>query len=139
MISQQCCIDLKENILVIGTTGTKTPFLPESELPDTARLSSNEPNTPTQEIEDKNLAEALARSAEESNNASAHPPPQEEQPSSSNVVTSTSSFPEEKIQQITKMGFSREEAVQELTRCNGDANVAAASLLAKSLKVPSSR
>lgn len=29
----QCCIDLKRNILVIGTTGTETPFLTESELP----------------------------------------------------------------------------------------------------------
>ncbi|XP_015911599.1 protein DDI1 homolog 2 [Parasteatoda tepidariorum] len=29
----QCCIDLKRNILVIGTTGTETRFLSESELP----------------------------------------------------------------------------------------------------------
>lgn len=29
----QCMIDLKRNILVIGTTGTETPFLTESELP----------------------------------------------------------------------------------------------------------
>ncbi|RDD39398.1 Protein DDI1-like protein 2 [Trichoplax sp. H2] len=36
----QCCIDLKENILKIGTTGTSTPFLPESELPDHAKLIS---------------------------------------------------------------------------------------------------
>ncbi|XP_056634596.1 protein DDI1 homolog 2-like [Diorhabda sublineata] len=36
----QCCIDLKENVLRIGTTGTETKFLPESELPDCARLSS---------------------------------------------------------------------------------------------------
>ncbi|XP_072931210.1 protein DDI1 homolog 2 isoform X2 [Epargyreus clarus] len=35
----QCNIDLKRNVLLIGTTGTETPFLPESELPDCARLS----------------------------------------------------------------------------------------------------
>ncbi|KAF8792332.1 protein DDI1 homolog 2-like [Argiope bruennichi] len=29
----QCCIDLKRNVLVIGTTGTETPFLSESDLP----------------------------------------------------------------------------------------------------------
>lgn len=29
----QCCIDLKRNILVIGTTGTETPFLSEGDLP----------------------------------------------------------------------------------------------------------
>ncbi|XP_006887361.1 PREDICTED: protein DDI1 homolog 1 [Elephantulus edwardii] len=34
----QCSIDLKKNVLVIGTTGTQTPFLPEGELPLCARL-----------------------------------------------------------------------------------------------------
>ncbi|XP_035228386.1 protein DDI1 homolog 2-like [Stegodyphus dumicola] len=29
----QCCIDLKRNVLVIGTTGTETPFLSEGDLP----------------------------------------------------------------------------------------------------------
>ncbi|ODM93314.1 Protein DDI1 2 [Orchesella cincta] len=37
----QCVIDLKRNVLVIGTTGTETRFLSESELPDSARLTSN--------------------------------------------------------------------------------------------------
>ncbi|KAK3743412.1 hypothetical protein QZH41_011547, partial [Actinostola sp. cb2023] len=128
----QCCIDLKDNVLVIGTTGTRTLFLPESELPSNARLSTNDPETSSPEIEDRNLAEALARSAEDGASTSSIQPPQA-QPS---VVTGRSDFPEEKILQITKMGFTREEAVQELRRCNGDCNLAAASLLAKSLKVP---
>lgn len=34
----QCSIDLKNNVLVIGTTGTQTPFLSEGELPACARL-----------------------------------------------------------------------------------------------------
>ncbi|XP_036607426.1 protein DDI1 homolog 2-like [Trichosurus vulpecula] len=34
----QCNIDLKKNVLVIGTTGTHTSFLPERELPECARL-----------------------------------------------------------------------------------------------------
>ncbi|XP_074061029.1 protein DDI1 homolog 2-like [Macrotis lagotis] len=34
----QCNIDLKKNVLVIGTTGTHTTFLPERELPECARL-----------------------------------------------------------------------------------------------------
>ncbi|XP_031571852.1 protein DDI1 homolog 2-like [Actinia tenebrosa] len=63
----QCCIDLKDNVLVIGTTGTRTPFLPESELPSNARLSNEaESEAKTQEMEDKNLAQALARSVDES-------------------------------------------------------------------------
>merc|ERR1712107_19994 len=36
----QCTIDLKRNVLVIGTTGTETPFLSEADLPPCARLSS---------------------------------------------------------------------------------------------------
>lgn len=35
----QCLIDLKENILKIGTTGTVTKFLNESELPEHARTT----------------------------------------------------------------------------------------------------
>merc|ERR1719391_299945 len=34
----QCSIDLKNNLLVIGSTGTTTPFLAEGDLPDCARL-----------------------------------------------------------------------------------------------------
>merc|ERR1712025_1091795 len=69
----QCTIDLKKNCLVIGTTGTETPFLPETELPPCARLSSqvNEEDVikasakESAALEDKQLAEALARSASE--------------------------------------------------------------------------
>jgi len=37
----QCVIDLKESKLVIGTTGTITNFLPESELPDSHSASAS--------------------------------------------------------------------------------------------------
>lgn len=30
---------MKHNVLKIGTTGTETPFLPESELPECSRLT----------------------------------------------------------------------------------------------------
>merc|ERR1719186_2550991 len=67
----QCTIDLKKNVLVIGTTGTETPFLSESELPPCARLSTQLSEEDvlkasakeTAVLEDKQLAEALARSA----------------------------------------------------------------------------
>lgn len=35
----QCCIDLKENILHIGTTGSTAPFLAEKDLPSNAKLN----------------------------------------------------------------------------------------------------
>lgn len=64
----QCNIDLQKNVLHIGTTGTETPFLPENELPDSARLSGN----PEEEaramaesqrmLEEQQLKEALLKS-----------------------------------------------------------------------------
>merc|ERR1719187_2009383 len=67
----QCTIDLKKNVLVIGTTGTETPFLSETDLPPCARLSTqlseDEVVKASQQsakaAEDKALAEAIARSA----------------------------------------------------------------------------
>ncbi|XP_045873776.1 protein DDI1 homolog 1 [Meles meles] len=35
----QCSLDLKKDVLVIGTTGTQTHFLPEGELPPCAKLA----------------------------------------------------------------------------------------------------
>lgn len=67
----QCCIDLKKNALLIGTTGTETPFLSESELPECARLNrkrTREGETSTddiQEEEDRILAETLLKSQQD--------------------------------------------------------------------------
>uniref|UniRef100_A0A8C8HEP7 Ubiquitin-like domain-containing protein n=1 Tax=Oncorhynchus tshawytscha TaxID=74940 RepID=A0A8C8HEP7_ONCTS len=65
----QCSIDLKKNTLLIGTTGTETRFLPEAELPECARLAYG-PEGPEDaqpdEIADRELAEALQRSVQES-------------------------------------------------------------------------
>uniref|UniRef100_A0A8C0H8H2 Ubiquitin-like domain-containing protein n=1 Tax=Chelonoidis abingdonii TaxID=106734 RepID=A0A8C0H8H2_CHEAB len=60
----QCSIDLKKNVLVIGTTGSQTTFLPEGELPECARLAygpGREDMRP-EEIADQELAEALQKS-----------------------------------------------------------------------------
>ncbi|XP_077460155.1 protein DDI1 homolog 2 isoform X2 [Stigmatopora argus] len=65
----QCAIDLKKSVLVIGTTGTETRFLSEAELPECARLAygpeGREESRP-EEIADRELAEALQRSVQES-------------------------------------------------------------------------
>ena len=55
-------IDLKQNMLVFGET--MTPFLQESELPEYARLNSV-PGDVVPMDEDRQLAEALHRSATE--------------------------------------------------------------------------
>ncbi|XP_072238098.1 protein DDI1 homolog 2 isoform X2 [Leuresthes tenuis] len=65
----QCSIDLKKNVLVIGTTGTETRFLSEAELPECARLAygaEGREDARPEEIADRELAEALQRSIQES-------------------------------------------------------------------------
>merc|ERR1719319_518619 len=70
----QCVLDLKRGVLIIGTTGSETHFLPESELPPCARLSSKVTEEDAvknsakdaQSLEDKQVAEAIAKSASES-------------------------------------------------------------------------
>uniref|UniRef100_A0AA34QVV2 DNA damage inducible 1 homolog 2 n=1 Tax=Homo sapiens TaxID=9606 RepID=A0AA34QVV2_HUMAN len=63
----QCSIDLKKNVLVIGTTGSQTTFLPEGELPECARLAygAGREDVRPEEIADQELAEALQKSAED--------------------------------------------------------------------------
>ncbi|XP_068568301.1 protein DDI1 homolog 2 [Cebidichthys violaceus] len=65
----QCSIDLKKNTLLIGTTGTETRFLPEAELPECARLAygpEGRDDARPDELADRELAEALQRSIQES-------------------------------------------------------------------------
>ncbi|XP_060614839.2 protein DDI1 homolog 2 isoform X2 [Anolis sagrei] len=63
----QCSIDLKKNVLVIGTTGSQTTFLPEGELPECARLAygAGREEVRPEEIADQELAEALQKSVED--------------------------------------------------------------------------
>ncbi|XP_043919116.1 protein DDI1 homolog 2-like isoform X2 [Protopterus annectens] len=63
----QCSVDLKKNVLVIGTTGTETSFLPEAELPECARLAygSFREDLLRDEIADRELAEALQKSVDD--------------------------------------------------------------------------
>ncbi|XP_053137403.1 regulatory solute carrier protein family 1 member 1 isoform X1 [Hemicordylus capensis] len=67
----QCSIDLKKNVLVIGTTGSQTTFLPEGELPECARLAygPGREDVRPEEIADQELAEALQKSAEEADDS----------------------------------------------------------------------
>ncbi|XP_035487588.1 protein DDI1 homolog 2 isoform X4 [Scophthalmus maximus] len=65
----QCSIDLKKNVLLIGTTGTETRFLSEAELPECARLAygtEGREDARPDELADRELAEALQRSIQES-------------------------------------------------------------------------
>ncbi|XP_076640130.1 DNA damage inducible 1 homolog rngo isoform X2 [Colletes latitarsis] len=57
----QCCIDLKKNVLKIGTTGTETSFLAEGELPECSRLSGNNEGI----FDDRELQRAFEDSSRE--------------------------------------------------------------------------
>lgn len=63
----QCLLDLRANKLVIGTTGTETKFLNEGDLPEHARLNRPAGDVTHEEMEDddRQLAQALAKSASE--------------------------------------------------------------------------
>lgn len=133
----QCCIDLKRNVLVIGTTQTETSFLSESELPDCARLSLHLDTMQKnmQEEDDKQLAEALQRSANDTGGPSAsRVRGGDGREGPSNKLNSSDRFSEEDVDKLVQMGFERDKVIDELRNFNGDTNQALAALFAKSLK-----
>merc|ERR1712181_49295 len=89
-------------------------------------------------LEDKQLAEALARSASDQSMDTSESKPGTSGASSTASATapqaaSAETFKESDVANIVSMGFAREAAIAELRKCNGDANVATANLFAKSL------
>lgn len=144
----QCIIDLQKNLLKFGTTGTETPFLPESEIPQQAFHNTND----NAMDDDRQLAEALNRSQHDMDvhgalasssqqrstpaaptgaSASAHTPG----PSSSRSHPAQPSltFSETSIARLMGYGFSRAAVMEELRRANGNVDQALAALFAKSL------
>lgn len=67
-------------------------------------------------------------------NNNTHEPRREQ--TTTSASSRPSSFPEDSISHITKSGFTREQAIEELTTSNGDATKALISLMTKSLSMP---
>lgn len=82
------------------------------------------------EMEDRELAEAMAQSSKDTSQPPATSGPRTGSSSSSTSVTS--SIPEASIQRIVDLGFSRDQAVLELQRTNGNVDAAATALVARS-------
>ncbi|KAI9582192.1 hypothetical protein GQX74_015315 [Glossina fuscipes] len=122
----QCNIDLQRDVLRIGTTGTETPFLPENELPDCARLStSSEEELKALEISAREAeAHALQKAIEQTNPSH----------KSGNTISNQDNFSEGDVSDLVRMGYQRDDVITELRRHNGNKNQATAALLAKSLK-----
>ena len=86
------------------------------------------------EMEDRELAEALIRSANDSSRGSSSST--SSQSTSSASLSGVASTPETSIQRIVDLGFTRDQAILELQRTNGNVDVASAALIAKSLSFP---
>ncbi|CAL1679003.1 unnamed protein product [Lasius platythorax] len=134
----QCCIDLKKNVLKIGTTGTETSFLTEGDLPECARLSGNSDES----LDDRDLQRALEDSSRDakkqrqqhdgqgsSNQGSSNRPAALE-----TTVYPHDPFTEATVKELEALGFTRAQVIAELRRFNGDKTQATAALFAKSLK-----
>lgn len=143
----QCAIDLKNNCLVIGTTGTVTPFLSESDLPSCARLTSGGgavaegqgPSGAEPLEDDEALAKALQKSAEEATNSDNHNEsvPMEEERTQDRApppAAEAAGVNEADVSQLVGMGFNRDSAVTQLRLHRGDIQQAIAALIAQSLK-----
>ncbi|XP_058805754.1 protein DDI1 homolog 2 isoform X1 [Phymastichus coffea] len=133
----QCCIDLKKNVLIIGTTGMETPFLTEGDLPECARLSSNIDDLE----EDRYLQKAIEDSTKKYSLQSGKAEEIEKinlpvtiTSSRDTTIDSSDSFSESTVEEIITLGFARDRVISELRRFNGDKVQAIAALFAESLK-----
>lgn len=135
----QCSIDLKNNMLLIGTTGTTTHFLTESELPDCARLTGS-PEEEKRAIEESTriqeeleMKAVLEKSAKESGGAGASTSSSLSASTDNNHrILPTDKFTENDVADLMKNGFKRNDVVGELRKFNGDKTQALAALFAKS-------
>lgn len=127
----QCLIDLKRNVLVMGTTGTETPFLGEGELPECARLqmlggaSSQSGSTLGLDLGGAELASSHSTIARGGAGGSG-----------GQQSGGVSEFPAATVERLQSMGFARDKVVAALRRAHGDADQALAALLAQSLQGP---
>ncbi|KAI8115362.1 Protein DDI1 like protein 2 [Lucilia cuprina] len=131
----QCNIDLQRNVLRIGTTGTETKFLPESELPECARLSGNSEDDlnvmaeSANDAEERAIKDAIEQSKREAASSGAC-----STSTNANTIASGDKFSENDVSDLVKMGFKRDEVIVELRRNNGNKTQAIAALIAKTLK-----
>lgn len=111
----QCLIDLQRNLLIIGTTGTTTPFLPESELPVSARLTGNSEDSMEQEA----ISNAIEQSKRESGGAGGGP----------NTISPQERFTEQDVTDLMALGYPRSDVLTVLRLCGGNKQAARSVLL----------
>lgn len=100
----QCCIDLKRNVLIIGSVGAELPFLGEGDIGKQPFFDKTAP------------AEAAP--------AEAAPPA----PSTAPSAPSSSNVDESKVEQLMSLGFTREQVIEALQATGGNQELAGALL-----------
>ncbi|XP_076757840.1 DNA damage inducible 1 homolog rngo isoform X1 [Xylocopa sonorina] len=139
----QCCIDLKKNVLTIGTTGTETPFLAEGELPEWLTISGYT-DASMYDVEDDEDKKGGLRTLEDgSRDAKKQRRQQDDRGAHSSSATSSrlgaiestvfphDPFTEETVKEIESLGFGRMHVIAELRRFHGDKAQATDSLFTK--------
>lgn len=128
--------------MIIGTTGTTTPFLPESELPPCARLTGN-----PEENEQQAIAKAIEQSKREhggvanttttttaaSTSTSSQQPQQTAGYNLSNINTiqAVDRFTEQDVSDLMALGYPRSDVLTVLRLCNGDKAIASSMLVSR--------
>jgi len=127
----QCTIDLRENCLHIGTTGSRTPFLHESDLPDCARLTASSPEEEQKILEQSRklqeeleIKEALEKSRKEGGASTSSA-------DAASVILPTDKFTEDDVAKLIELGFTREQIIPQLRACDGNTVMASSALFAK--------
>lgn len=125
----QCCIDLKKNVLMIGTTGAEAPFLAEGDLPECARLTSN-----SEDMEDAALQKALEETSKNAQGQGKGDKAGGSKAPAAAAAAQQQPLPEALVQEIMALGFPRTQVVDQLCKFNGDKMQAIAALFAGSLE-----
>uniref|UniRef100_A0A7S0QY69 DNA damage-inducible protein 1 n=1 Tax=Pyramimonas obovata TaxID=1411642 RepID=A0A7S0QY69_9CHLO len=125
----QCCIDLKDNVLRIGSTGVAVPFLGEGDLPIHLRgeFGDAEPESSTPSGATTSAAPPTASAAP----VSAPPAPPVAAAESAVTpapVAAQQVVDEGKVASLTGLGFSRQQALAALEATGGNVDLAASML-----------
>ncbi|KAH8420600.1 hypothetical protein KR009_011953 [Drosophila setifemur] len=130
----QCLIDLQRNLLIIGTTGTKTPFLPESELPVGARLTGNSEDS----MEQQAISDAIEQSKREGGGGAGGASGSGSGSTSAiaagggpNTIQPLDRFTEQDVSDLMELGYPRSDVLTVLRLCGGNKQVASSVLLSR--------
>ena len=125
-------IDLEKNALCFE--GIEVPFLHESEIPksfDEAEINEPTVSGPNgEEIGARSGAVRPAGTTAGGGSTATQVPPAAPVPARQPAQGSTSNFPQEHIDQLTNLGFSRDDAIRALDATNGNVEYAAGLLFA---------